>query len=199
MSLRKLGPAVLLIALASPGVQAVVAPTMYFRHEGGLSPYRFVTVAITADDHLTCEIEYASQRSKSTLLLTKQELTHFQSQFYRVLSLPRWTVEKMATDAGKTTWRMTDQGNTRELSYEYTDNPWCRELSQEMWRIIKREMALLALRPEANRGRAHGDYEVASDLRQGRIFRLESLRAPLLEALAAGPRPTRPSGATSTR
>jgi len=187
MFLRKLGPPILLILLASPSVQAGVSPAMYFRHEGALSPYRFATVAISAEGRLTCEIEYLSQRSTSALLLSKQELSCFRSQFERVLSLPRLSVAKTAVDTGKTTWRMTEQGKTRELNYEYSDNAWCRELSQEMWRIIRRETALLALLPEANKGRSHGAYEVASDLRQARIFRPDSLRAPLLEALGRWP------------
>jgi hypothetical protein len=181
---------VLALPLALPGTGAGESGrTMSFRWEGGYSPYRSVTVAIASDGTASCEIDYLGERSRSELALTPQEIACFAPQFRRVVALDRQAIEVMAEDTGLTTWRMTEGGQTRELSYVHTQNPWAAELFREMWRFVERETARLRLGQGSAQARYQAAYKVLSDLRQERVFHPQDLRRPLLDLARQWPPP----------
>jgi hypothetical protein len=165
---------------------------MYFHWEGGFSPYRSATVVIAPDGRTSCEIDYLGERHRSELALTPQEVACFAAQLRRVLALDRQEIEVMAEDTGLTTWRMTEGGQTRELSYVHTQNPWPTELFREMWRFVERETALLTLRQGGARPRYHAARKALADLRQERVFRPEDLRLPLIDLATEWPAPGLP-------
>ena len=180
----------LALALGLPRIAAgEPGRTMYYHWEGGFSPYGFATVVIAADGSAWCEIDYLGERSRSDLVLTPQEVACFAAQFRRVLSLDRQVIEVMAEDTGLTTWRMTEGGQTRELSYVHTQNPWATELFREMWRFVERETALLRLGQDSARARYQAARKVLSDLRQERVFHPQDLRRPLLDLARHWPAP----------
>jgi len=163
--------------------------TMYYHWEDGLSAYRSVTVEIASHGRASCEVDYLTRQSRSELKLTPQEVAYFEARFRRVVVLNRAAVEVMAVDTGFTTWRTIEDGQTTELSYVHTDNPWAMDLRQTMWRFAAREIALLALSRDDPKARYNAAHDVLSDLKQGRILRPEDLRAPLLEAAREWPTP----------
>jgi hypothetical protein len=167
---------------ASPG-----DTTMSYHWEGGFSPYGSVDVRIGSDGTTVSELEYQGQRTRSEFCLAPSEVAYFRMLFDRVVSLDRQAIEVMATDAGTTTWRMTDGDNCAELSYVFTDNGWARELQRLIWRIVDRHRALDVLSRTSPDGVHSGAYDVLSDLQQGRIIHSTDLASPLREALRTWP------------
>ena len=180
------------LTLASCPVGMAASPpayTMTYHQEGAFSAYRFVTVEIASDGNTRCEMDYAGQRLTSGLKLSPQEVAYYEYQFRKVVALDRKAIELMAVDTGTTTWRITESGHSRELTYIFTLNPWATELSQEMWRFVNRQRAILDLGQADSKKLYHAAYEI-TDLSRGRtIPRPEDLRAPLLEAMQRWPAP----------
>jgi len=166
--------------------------TLYYHWSSPLHVPHFRTVEIMSDGRASCDIAYAGGRGRSDLELTPQEVAYFEALFRRVLALDREAIEKTGAfmrPAGFTTWRMVKWGKTKEVSYAHTDNPWATDLEQDMRRFAAREFALATLAEDDPKARYNAAYDVLSDLKQGRIFRPEDLRAPLLAAAWEWPAP----------
>jgi len=168
---------------------AGAAPTLYFHWEGGLSPYGFATVEVAPDGRASCDTLYLGQRIKSTMMLTEQEVAYFRYQFERVVGPGEQAVQKVAPrDAGIVTWRVIEGGHTREVS-GHAESPWAARLSEDMWRIVRREAVAASLRHGEPKARYLASYEALSDLRQGEVYRPEAMRQALLDAAADWPLP----------
>jgi len=168
--------------------------TLYYHWNTHERVAHSVTVEIMSDGRASCKIRqpaYSRQSSRSDLDLTPQEVAYFESLFRRVVALDRRAVEATPIYARAVikTWRMTEDGETRELSYARTDNPWVTDLEQAMRQFAARELALLRLAQDDPKARYYTAHDVLSDLRQGRIFRPEDLQGPLLAAAREWPAP----------
>jgi len=168
--------------------------TLYYHWNTHERVAHSVTVEIMSDGRASCKIRqpaYSRQSSRSDLDLTPQEVAYFESLFRRVVALDRRAVEATPIYARAVikTWRMTEDGETRELSYARTDNPWVTDLEQAMRGFAARELALLRLAQHDPKARYYTAHDVLSGLKQRRIFRPEDLRAPLLEAAREWPAP----------
>jgi hypothetical protein len=179
-----------LLALASGAGAAADPPALVLSYhwEGGHSNYRFITVEITSEGRATCGFEYGRDRITAELDLTPEEVAYYEAQFRTVLALDEKAIQTIAVDTGETTWRITENGETKALTYQHTDDPWARDLAAEMNGLAEWQVALHHLRSGTGEGPYLSAYHVY-ELSHGRGLAPAELRAALREALARWPEP----------
>ena len=132
--------ALIVVGLASTSGDS--AP-MTYHWEGGMSRYRSQNVIICADGQAICTRELRTDDLETAeIALSPQEIAYYRDLFEHVVALDRATIETFATDVGVTTWSLTTDSETRELTYVFTRDPWARAAERAIHRLVSRAFLL---------------------------------------------------------
>ncbi len=156
--------ALILLAVA-PASSADNATMIYHWGEGGLSRYRSITVIIQADGRTNCMRDsYGIETAE--IVLSPQEIAYYKYLFDHVVALDRTAIEVPALDTGITTWCVTNEDETRKLTYIFTQDPWASAAERAIYRLTSRTFLL------------SGTGLPASDAAYPDLFRDAALTAP---------------------
>jgi hypothetical protein len=117
--------------------------TATYHRQYALSVYRSATVEIGLDGHTRCTRGIRANESETAEIdLSSQEVVYYRHLFDHVVALDRAGIELTAVDAGVTTWRVTSDSETRELTYICTENPWALAAERAIQRLVSRAFFL---------------------------------------------------------
>jgi hypothetical protein len=159
---------------------------VYYRFEGGFSPYRYWEMAVVGN-RLTFAMEYCKQTARVKLTLTDGEQLCLRHLVAPLLDLASRPISREAEDAGKSMLRLQEGRKQVELRWVHTQEPSLLAFVRFAERLANRERCLLLLSSDDPEVVYAGTHEVLSNIE--RIFRPADLRPILWQVVERWPLP----------